>query len=461
MLISERIFRSGSRRIPGSTYLPILLILVTRLASWVAFPQPRLSPDSVSYSTSGWLDFSLVSFSGSASRGWPAPFFFALFPTDSFRILAQLLLATSAYAFLIHSTTYVLHGRKARWFFSLVVVLVATSPQVLQWDSTILGTSIMITSFVFLAGALIRIVNSSKFDNRFIFFSIGIILLLSFQKISNLILVLPIAGILIYLKFETLRKSFKIYLVAVLLLITPLAFISSINQEKYWKGSYSGTTLLWQLGDQSPAASNFAEFLSEKTEAPECIYDTAPYKDLNQGIHNALNICPGGEEYVRNNLKNDFAHFISTNPKSALNLILLGVGATVTGSSGNYGNAVTVFPKFVYSILWGEVSPDFRSFNELDQSEIYNNLNTGEPLFLYCPLFMFLGVGFYVAISRRYSKLDQAKSKLFLAFCILALAQAIFSYLMLPSEWFRQSVPYLIFGLVINAYIIAKKVLED
>jgi hypothetical protein len=36
-----------------------------------------------------------------------------------------------------------------------------------------------------LAGALIRIVNSSKFDNRFIFFSIGIILLLSFQKISN------------------------------------------------------------------------------------------------------------------------------------------------------------------------------------------------------------------------------------------------------------------------------------
>ena len=461
MLISERIFRSASRPIPGSTYIPILLILVTRVATWVAFPQPRLSPDSVSYSTSGWLDFSLVSFSGSATRGWPAPFFFALFPTDSFRILAQLLLATSAYAFLIHSTTYVLHGRKARWFFSLAIVVIATSPQVLQWDSTILGTSMMITSFVFLAGALIRIVNSAKFDNRFIFFSIGILILLSFQKISNLILVVPIAGILIFLKFRTLRKSFQIYLVLVLILVTPLAFISSNNQEKHWKGSYSGTTLLWQLGDQSPAASNFAEFLSEKTEAPECIYDTAPYKDLNQGIHKALNVCPGGEEYVRNNLKSDFAHFISTNPKSALNLITLGVGATVTGSSGNYGNAVTVFPKFVYSILWGEVSPDFRSSNELDQSAIYNNLNKGEPLFLYCPLFIFLGAGLCVAISRRYSKLDQAKSNIFLAFCLLAFAQAIFSYLMLPSEWFRQSVPYLVFGLVINSYIIAKKVLED
>lgn len=461
MLISERFLRSGSRRIPGSTYLPILIILVTRVLSWLAFPQPRLSPDSVSYSTPGWLDFSLVSFSGSASRGWPAPLFFALFPSDSFRIFAQLILATFAYAFLIHSTTYVLHSRKGRWIFSSIVVLVATSPQVSQWDSTILGTSLMVTSLVFLAGALIRLVNSSKFDNRYLFFSISILLLLLFQKISNIILVLPIVGILIFMKFKSLRNLFRIYLILALILITPLAFVSSNNQEKHWNGSYSGTTLLWQLGNQSPAASNFAQFLREKTKAPECIYGTAPYKDLNQGINNALNVCPGGEDYVRNNLKGDFARFISTNPMSVMKLITLGVGATVTGSSGNYGNAVTVLPKFAYSILWGEVSPDFRNTFELDQSEIYNNLNTGEPLFLFCPLFIFLGAGIYVAISGRYSKLNQAKSRLLLAFCILAFAQAIFSYLMLPSEWFRQSIPYLVFGLVINAYLISKKVFED
>lgn len=461
MLIRERIFRSGSRRIPGSTYLSVLLILFTRLLSWIAFPQPRLSPDSISYSTFGWLDLSLVSFLGNASRGWPVPLFYALFPSDSIRILAQLLLATFAYGFLIHSTTYVLHGRKSRWFFSFAVVLVATSPQVSQWDSTILGTSLMMTSFIFLAGALIRIISSSKFDNRFLFFAISILVLLLFQKISNIIFVLPIGGILIFLKFMSLRKSFRAYLVVALVLITPLAFVSSNNQEKYWNGSYSGTTLLWQLGSQSPAASNFAEFLRENTDAPKCIYTTAPYEDLNQGINNALNICPGGEEYVRKNLKNDFSRFILASPKSAFKLISLGLGATFTGSSGNYGNAVTVFPKFIYSSIWGEVSPDFRGSYELDQSEIYNSLNTGEPLFLYCPLFIFLCAGIYVAISRRFSKLDQTKSKLLLAFWLLSFAQAIFSYLMLPSEWFRQSIPYLTFGLLINAYVISKKVFED
>jgi hypothetical protein len=249
--------------------------------------------------------------------------------------------------------------------------------------------------------------------------------------------------------------------VVALILITPLAFLSSNNQEKYWKGSYSGTTLLWQLGDQSPAASNFAEFLSEKTDAPKCVFDTAPYKDLNQGIHNALHICPGGEMYARNDLKSDFARFILSNPKSAFKLVVLGVGATVTGSSGNYGNAVTIFPKFIYSSIWGEVSPDFRSSNDLDQSEIYNSLNSGEPLFLYCPLFIFLGVGLWVGVTRRYSKLNRAESNLFVAISLITFAQAIFSYVMLPSEWFRQSIPYLIFGLIINSFLIAKKVFED
>jgi hypothetical protein len=352
-------------------------------------------------------------------------------------------------------------GRKARWFFAIFVILLATSPQVLQWDSTILGTSLMISSFVFLAGAIVRIVTSPQSDSRFLFFAIAVLLLLLFQKISNIIFVLPVIGILFFLKFKCLRNVPKISLMLALILITPLALMSSNNQERHWVGSYSGTTLLWQLGNQSPAASKFAEFLDKNTQAPKCIHDTAPYVELNEGIHNALYICSGGEDYVRNNLKNDFVRFISKDPKSALKLVTLGVGATFTGSSGNYGNAVTVFPKFVYSILWGEVLPDFRASNELDQSEIFNNLNTGEPLFLYCPLFVFFTVGLVVTVSRRFSKMNKAKSNLLLASTVLALSQAIFSFVLLPSEWFRQSIPYLIFGMIITAFLIAKNVFED
>jgi hypothetical protein len=118
------------------------------------------------------------------------------------------LLSAFAYAFLIHSTTYVCHDRKSRWFLSIAAALFATAPQVLlQRNSTILGTSLMVSSLVFLAGASLRIVISRKFDNRHLLFAVCVLVLLLFQKISNLVFVVPIFVFLLFIKFKSIRKS--------------------------------------------------------------------------------------------------------------------------------------------------------------------------------------------------------------------------------------------------------------
>lgn len=461
MLIIDRVLRSGSRRVPGSTYVPVFLILASRILTWLAFPQARLAPDSISYSAQGWFNFELVSFDGSAARGWPTTLFFAIFPNDSIRILAQLLLSGAAFGFLIHTLTYVLHGRKARWFFSGSVALIATSPQVLQWDSTILGTSLLISSLVFLASMLIRIVMSTKFDSRFVASAFVVCFLLLFQKFSNIILILPIVVFLIFYKYNSFPKYSKTILILFLLIIAPLTILNTNNQEKYWSGSYSGKTLLWQLGNQSPSASIFKNFLMQDTDAPKCVYENAPFPDLDKGIYSVLNTCEGGEEYVRNHLKADFARFILTHPKSGLRLVAVGAGAAITASSGNYGNAVALLPRSMYGLIWGEVSPDFRLAHNLDQSEIFVNLGTGEPLFLYCPLFLVLGLTVFVASSGRFSKLEKRKTILLVGCLLSAAAQITFSFLMLPSEWLRQSIPYALFGLIMSLFLIAKKALED
>ena len=60
--------------------IAIGLLITSRLITFIAFPNPTSSPDSSTYFAGKFLDFSLVSFSGGASRGWPVPFAYAFMP---------------------------------------------------------------------------------------------------------------------------------------------------------------------------------------------------------------------------------------------------------------------------------------------------------------------------------------------------------------------------------------------
>lgn len=461
MKIFDRFLKSGFLRIPGSSYIPILLILFVRIITWGVFPEPRLAPDSSGYSVDGWLNFELVSLTGSAYRGWPATLFFALFPNDSTRILGQLLLSGFAFGFLIHTATYVLHGRKARWVFSCGVLLIATSPQILQWDTTILGTSLMVSTLVFISALLIRIIMSRRYDVRYLNLLLILLFFLCFQKTSNFLIASMLILLAIFLKWASLTKNSKLKLISIILIFTPLLLLNSNNQESYWKGSYSGTTLLWQLGSQSPSSLALKSFLDLKTQAPDCIFKSAPFEDLNLGIYNALNKCPGGRDYIEQNFKYDFMKFAVTNPDSSLKLITLGMGAVLTSSYGNYGYVVTVFPKFLYSMIWGEVSPDFRFSGDLEQGRVFEDLSQSEPRVLYSPLVLLGLFTLFVAASRKFTKLDRRRSGLLVLILVSSLSQIALAFLLLPSEWFRQSSPYLVLMMIASTFLISKKVFEE
>jgi hypothetical protein len=436
-------------------------MFTVRIVTWAAFPEPRLAPDSSGYSVDGWLNFELFSFTGFAYRGWPTTFFFALFPNDSARVFGQLFLSGLAFAFLIHTTTYVLHGRKARWLFSIAVFFVASSPQILQWDTTILGTSLMVSTIVFISALLIRIMMSRKNDVRYVIIFIILLFFLCFQKASNVILAAPLVVLILCLKWKSFTQNSILKVVSIVLILSPLLVINSNNQEVYWKGSYSGTTLLWQLGSQSPTSLEFRNFLDSETKAPDCIYIEAPFQDLDLGIFNALNNCPGGKEYIKENLKFDFMKFAAKNPDAVFELISLGVGALLTSSYGNYGNVVTILPKPIYSIVWGEVSPDFRSSGDLDQAKVFENLLKSEPRYLYSPLILLGLFTAFIGLSNKFTKLDRRRSRLFLFVLSIAATQIAFAFLLLPSEWFRQSSPYLVLMLIISAFLTVKKVFEE
>jgi hypothetical protein len=319
----------------------------------------------------------------------------------------------------------------------------------------------MVSTVIFISGLFIRIMMSRKNDVRYVTIVFALLFFLCFQKASNLVIAAPLIILILCLKWKSFTQNSIFKLVSIALILSPLLLINTNNQEVYWKGSYSGTTLLWQLGSQSPTSLDFRNFLDSETNAPDCIYIEAPFQDLDLGIYNALNNCPGGKKYITENLKFDFIKFVVTNPDAAFELISLGVGALLTSSYGNYGNVVAILPKSIYSIVWGEVSPDFRLSGDLDQAKVFENLLKSEPRYLYSPLLLLGLFTVFVGFSNKFTKLDRRRSRLFLFVLSIAATQIAFTFLLLPSEWFRQSSPYLVLMLIISAFLTVKKVFEE
>ena len=136
--------------------IPILLLVLSKILTWLAFPSASLHPDSSSYSTGYSWNFSLVSFTGHSGRPWPVTFFFALFPNDSLRILAQLTLSTAVWVFLLLTISKLGLARKSQFVLSCFISAIGASPLVTQWDTTILGTSLMISNSVLIVALVIR-----------------------------------------------------------------------------------------------------------------------------------------------------------------------------------------------------------------------------------------------------------------------------------------------------------------
>jgi hypothetical protein len=420
-----------------------VLVFVSRIVTFVIFPNPIFYPDSPGYSNGKFFNFDLVSLTGDSSRTWPTPLLYSILPNINFISAAQLAISGFAWFWLVYNA--VLHVNTRRFQILLLVILISFSSStfIVQWDTTVLGTSLLISTTVLVLAQLIRVLKQPHklIDTAFALF---LLVLLATEKLSNFPLV---AGLMMIVAVATFKKLKKIiFAIVSVMAIFGLAYSVTVgaNVDRSWPGSYSGTTLLWQLGNQSPVAESFKEFLSSNSQVPLCIYAEAPYKDLNSSIGKILNNCDDGLKYTRAGLQEDFIKFSLSNPIEIAKLSSLGLGAYYTNSSNNYGNAVQILPNIFNSITFGATQPSLNSGSIENQSEGYLVFNSGKAFWLYVPGLGVLLAGLLAAAA------NTRKSKIFLidvsflAIAVLFLLQAILTTTFLPSEWVRQLAPYLI-----------------
>lgn len=436
------------------------ILSIARVVTFLAFPIPLQYPDSPGYFSGRFLDFSQISLIGNSSRGWPVPLLFAFAPSSTFVTLFQIVISNVAWTLLIYSGSNYLQSKVSKYFFAGVTVAVASSAAILQWDTVVLGTSVMLSTVISLV-ALIFLLNNTAHPRK-IAFAIGFLnLLLGLQKMSNIFLVTSIFLILIL--WIRKNQSFKMVITYSLISLVSLSYIlfTGTNVDRHWDASYSGTTLLWQLGEQSPSAISFKQYLAMDKRAPECILVEAPYVNLDASVRKIFDSCPEGVTFVREDIQKAYFNFLLSHPNSMIHQTIQGFGAYYSNSANNYGNAIQLIPTSLTNLFSGGTSPSLLNGNITNQGEGYAFITSGNPFWIYAPGAGILLMALLIIICNFLVKSRKSTGTHVVLIHLALLSQAMASNLLLPSEWVRQLTPYLVPLFIVNAMVLIQNILDS
>lgn len=437
------------RTFPTPYLLCFAVIIATRLATFLAFPSPASSPDTNTYFRSSWLNFDLVSFSGHAGRGWLVPFIYALLPNQISVTAFQLTLSTIAWIFLIVGINKNLNSFKSRSLSTFMLSILSITPQLIQHDAALLSTSITNSLLLISLGILFRF--KAGFTSRFMYVVLAVLLgLLFVQKTTFILLALPIASLGIFLVFKTRIKN-RTPLTLLMVSMFIYGSVVGVNVNNNWQVSYSGQTMLWHLGGQSPIAESFGTFLRQDG-APSCIYQNAPYDDLDLEIGRVLNDCPSAHDYLKKDFQKDFAQFLLSHPMAAIKLASLGFGAASTSAASNYGNAVTLLPINLDKVFFGQTNPNLADSKVSDQVSGMKSIRS-QNIWLYSPMFLWWFLSIVLLLQLRLSHHSVSFEAILVGSSLLSMTSM---FVLLPSEWVRQSIPNVISIFIVSIFIVSK-----
>jgi len=272
------------------------------------------------------------------------------------------------------------------------------------------------------------------------------------QKPTFIPISLVVVLLALYSKWQQVLVMRKLVAVAAISMAVVYSLVLGSNVNSNWQISYSGQTLLWQLGGQSPVAAEFAKFLNDQG-APKCLTLEAPYQDLNLSIGKILNDCPSAAKYLKEEIQREFVSFLVTNPRATVELVVIGAGASSTNSASNYGGAVSILPKFLSDVFFGTTAPKITDSGIEDQVEGLNLINSGKPFWIFAPI---IGWLLLASIGLFFRKHLNREEYILYAALLFSLLQSVLVVVLLPSEWVRQTVPFVITILILAILLSAK-----
>ncbi|MBM9474999.1 hypothetical protein JL107_00940 [Nakamurella flavida] len=312
----------------------VIAYLVARTWQLVMMGPVLEGPDSGMYRApdAGWLDWGATSWDGSSLRPWPSTLLYALLPTDRARVLAQFVLSTVAWGFLIHRV-----GRLPvrRWIAGAaagVIAVLALTPTVSAFD-TLIGAEAV--SFALLAGFAAAVLHAVQVGPR------PTPLALMVVTGWALCLIRPVLGLILFVPLLVVvrgwwqarrddRRSGSVrWLVTagvVLVLVgTAAANVLSSNAtaEREW-GDWRGTPglagrTIQQWGVFAQSSPSFPELVQEfvaRDGAPACLLVDA-VQVAQPVVPGQSDPCAQGRVWVSTEFVGALARTLATDPMAA------------------------------------------------------------------------------------------------------------------------------------------------
>lgn len=348
---------------------------------------PTSYPDTHTYRVEGtFLDLSLTSLDGRSIRPWGVTAWLALWPSDEAIVLAQAALSIIAWVVLALTVAAGIERASPRRTTVFLLLLLACTAQVANWDLTILAESVSISSGILALAAFIRLTRGPTLGGGIAFLLTALWFCMTRP---NLFLTL-LAWAVVALVIGVLKKQFLLWgVVAGLLVVFSLySYVYNVRSDDSWRAglgvSRSVVAYAYPVSQHDPVAKAvIADF--RRSDAPRCMIPANPRHGRHgptAWVVKTVRSCPGMDAWASEHWARWWSNWLLTHPRHTLRIIKTGLPASL--SPPVWANVYAAVPASVSSIFFGSTA--------LPQSAVATRTFHTEPVLLWLAAIAVLGL---------------------------------------------------------------------
>ena len=412
-----------------------LLIISANLLQFSLKPTGFSQGDSWAYGYGSVRNWSNLSFTGEALRKWPIVLINTTLASPTLQTLFQFILSITAWCSLIWVLSKYLDNRLT----TVLITILALSPQVLSWNSVHLSESYAISTGIIILSTLF---SKYKENKTFVFALLSLFVFLN-TKPSNFLAFLLLTPILSLYLIKKWRRI-KFNKVVILFLIVVYTLLLTVNQAKgklQTDGagiSYTAAQSVAVISNVNPLADQIYSELKSHQEL-QCL------GDFNKSSPMALTELLKYECRTSQNwLDQEFQRwYFGFNIRNLDYPVKLTVTTILAGNSpfSMYGGSISVLPIEASQIFFGDRNFALRLSDQSSEIIPIESISILSPLVFWLVLITFIYLRHQLFHAR---KSEQVKSKYIMSISfslfLYGLVLLVVSAVSIPNEWFRQSI---------------------
>jgi hypothetical protein len=345
----------------------------------MASTRPSLYPDTGSYRTAGsWLNFALTSLDGHSLRPWGVTIWMALWPGDVAIELAQTALSFVAWSTLAMVVAAGIRHAAVRRVVVVLLLLVACTAQVANWDGVILGESVSVSTGLLTLAMALRFSRAPSWGSASAFLAPALWFSMTRPNVFVILVVLAVGMVVIGL----VRREALLWgtVAGSLVVISLYSYVYNVSTSDAWSKHYgyskSSVAYAYPVGGFNPVAESVLVDL-RRSDAPRCMIPASAATTTSRGATRWVALtskeCPGMNDWASRNWNRWWVAWLLHHPTAALRIIDTELPNSLSPSV--WGNVNAPVPNSVSQLFFGSVA--------LPQDPIKTKTYRTEPLLLW------------------------------------------------------------------------------